>query len=142
MTTKKPKKRPRKKVGAQNIPLDVTKEVLETRRLKQEAEAAQERYDRARQDLLDKLQDSGRKTITVEDGDGTKLKATVVRGSNLHVVEERLKKALGAQLWKKVSVQKLDRKLLEDKIASGEVDPTVVAECTVETVRKPFVKIT
>lgn len=36
----------------------------------------------------------------------------------------------------------LDKKKLEANIASGDVDPIAVAECTTETPNKPYVKLT
>lgn len=65
-----------------------------------------------------------------------------------HVVTERnridaekLKKALGAKLWKKVTTPALDEDKLEAAIKLGEVDPNVVASCS-STTESEYVKVT
>lgn len=69
------------------------------------------------------------------------LVARVVRSSVAEIDEQRLKKALGAQVFRSVSVLKVDRKLLESAIATNRIDAVVVATCMEEKPRKPHVTI-
>jgi len=87
---------------------------------------------------LDRLQE---KTIVVEI-DSRKLKATKVEGVRTTIDENTLKKSLGEKLWLRVSTRVLDKKKLEAHIASGEVDPIIVAESSTEKANAPYIKIT
>src|SRR5215471_2163300 len=73
--------------------------------------------------------------------DGVKITGTLVQGSSLHFDEARLKRALGAKLWDSITTRTLDKAKLEDAIAKGYVDATVVAQCSVETPRRPYITI-
>lgn len=89
-------------------------------------------------DELDKLQE---KTIVVEIED-RKVKATKVEGIRTIIDENTLKRSLGEKIWMKVSTRVLDKKKLEAHIASGEIDPLVVAESSTEKANAPYIKIT
>lgn len=67
--------------------------------------------------------------------------ATLVEAARIVIDEERLKKALGADLWNKVTKRVLDKSALEDQMAQGVVDPVVVAQCSDEKPNKPYLRI-
>lgn len=67
---------------------------------------------------------------------------TLVTPSTVEIDEPRLKRQLGAKVWKKVTKQVLDRKLLDDALSTGEVDIAVVAQCSQEKFRSPYIKLT
>ena len=70
-----------------------------------------------------------------------KVTGTLVESTGLTIDEERLKRAVGATKWQGITSRVLDRAKLEDAIAKGVIDPTLVAECSQETPRRPYVKI-
>lgn len=82
-----------------------------------------------------------RKTAEVEDG-GKKYRVTYVQGETTQVDEAGLRKALGAVTFRKYTVQKLDRKKLEDAMDSGDVDPIVVGQFVSVKPSKPFLRFT
>ena len=92
-------------------------------------------------DIIDTLDRAEQKSISVEL-DGRTIKATKVQGVKTTIDENSLKRSLGEKLWMKVSTRMLDKKKLEAFIATGEVDPMVVAECSTESGNAPYVKIT
>lgn len=92
-------------------------------------------------DIIDTLDRAEQKSISVEL-DGRTIKATKVQSVKTIIDENSLKRSLGEKLWMKVSTRMLDKKKLEAYIATGEVDPMVVAECSTESDNAPYVKIT
>jgi hypothetical protein len=86
------------------------------------------------------LEDNESSTVEWEL-DGRPSKATVVYSSVLKFDEEGLADALSTHLWNSVSSRKLDQKKLEDKIARGSIDATLVAEHSDEVPRTPYIKI-
>lgn len=77
-----------------------------------------------------------------QEFEGTLLTSTVVKQTKVAIDEQRLKKEIGAVLWKKLSVQVLDMTKLEDAMSRGLVDPTIVANCSVEECGQPYIKQT
>jgi hypothetical protein len=67
-------------------------------------------------------------------------KLSIVESSTLQIDEAMLKKKIGAKMWEKISRRLLDKKLLEDRIAIGEIDPTVVAGCATEVPRSRYLR--
>jgi hypothetical protein len=72
---------------------------------------------------------------------GIKITGTLVEGTNLRIDEERLKRALGAARWQQITSRVLDKAKLEDAIARNLVDANVVAQCSGEQPRRPYVTI-
>lgn len=87
------------------------------------------------------MQEEGVKTITVEDGPDNIL-GTWVQGTRITIDEARLRKELGAAAFDKLCSKKLDGQLLEEAIAKGQIDATLVASCSNEAPNKPYVKLT
>ena len=92
--------------------------------------------------IIDHLDSSEIKSLTVEDPDGRQIKVTKVQGIRTIIDEGSLKSKLGAKMWNKVSTQVLDKKKLEAHIATGDIDPLLVADCSTEQTNKPYVKLT
>lgn len=67
--------------------------------------------------------------------------AKIVHQSLTELDEQKLKKALGAPVFKTITVERVDRKLLESNIAAGKIDGVVVASCMEERPKKPYVLI-
>ncbi len=80
--------------------------------------------------------------VTVEWGEDRKNKATIVYGSSIKIDASGLQDELTAKQWQSVSVRVLDEKLLEDKVARGQIDVDLVAKHTTEVQKKPYVRLT
>lgn len=109
---------------------------------KKEAEEAAAKVKDIQSDLIgyfDKVKDD---SVSVELEDGTTLKGTCVRSTTIDINVPRLKKALGTKLWGKVTIRTLDKGLLEQRIADGDVKAMDVAECSTEVERSPYVRVT
>jgi hypothetical protein len=82
-------------------------------------------------------------TTTIEwEHNGKLAKATAVYSSTLKIDEDGLKDALTPAQWRSVTQRVLDQRALEDKVARGQIDVSVVAKNTTEVPRKPFIKVT
>jgi hypothetical protein len=89
--------------------------------------------------LLEQLGDL--KSFTVEADDGRTLRATRVQSTSWSIDEPALQTELGATTWNRVTTRVLDRKKLEAYIASGDIDPVVVASVSTEKTNKPFIRL-
>jgi hypothetical protein len=94
---------------------------------KVEAEAARRRYEQSEAALVGYLQENRRKQVMLEQGAGHYLKVNMVVGERVVIDETKLKKAIGARAFNKLTHRVLDKKLLESAVARGEVDATVLA---------------
>lgn len=92
--------------------------------------------------LLDRMEDHKRKALKVTFSDGSVHNITRVQATKVHILWDKLRKRIGAGLWNKITIRVPDSKLLEAHIANGDIDATIVAECSEETSNKPFVKVT
>lgn len=81
------------------------------------------------------------KTRELVDGK-TKYRLTRVEPTSYVVRQPMLRKKLGFRLWRKVCASVLDQAKLNQAIEAGEIDATVVAECTDEIRSKPYVRVT
>ena len=106
---------------------------------------AYERADQARKDaqnqLVLALKSYGQTSISTQV-DGLKVTGSLVESITTSIDEERLKKALGSALWSKVTKKVLDKDKLEALMQSGQVDAYLVAQCSHDSARQPYVKIT
>lgn len=92
-------------------------------------------------DLLIGLTDRGVSTHTFVRN-GRRYKVTKVQGKSLVIDEKKLRKRVGAAMWNRITTRTLDRKKLDAYVASGEVNTTVLAECSHEVDKTPYVKVT
>lgn len=92
--------------------------------------------------VLDLLDEAGLSTFSYEDeAAGLRVKATRVQAVRLVFDQPKLKKALGAKLWKKVTTAFLDESKLESAVAEGLIDPMLLAENSEEKKNEPYVKV-
>lgn len=71
---------------------------------------------------------------------GAVMICTYTQGKRTVVDDAKLATSLGARLWNKVTVRKLDNKLLKSAIERGEISATTVAGCSEILDNKPFAK--
>lgn len=102
----------------------------------------QKRKAALQEELQIEMERLGNKTMKSELDGGRIAQVTLVKGSRLVFHEDELRKKLGAAMWKKVTKQVLDKKLLEDQVALGNVSPLVVAGAAEELPNKPYIKLT
>jgi hypothetical protein len=81
------------------------------------------------------------KTFDVDHGDRV-VKATYVSSTRTQVDEVSLKKALGAREFNKITTRKVDNKLIEKAIISGNIDARIVSQNTTIVKTTPYVRIT
>lgn len=87
--------------------------------------------------LIQIMESEQRKTLKV----GTH-QVTYVRSTRVMVDESGLRKALGAKVFDKYTVSKLDRKKLEQALDNGEVDPHTVSPYVREESGNPYIRFT
>ena len=114
-------------------------ELLES--LKFDKDAIESQIKGVQSEIMDALDEMNAKTYAVEYDNRT-IKVTKVQSVRTTIDESSLKRVLGEKLWMKVSTRILDKKKLEAFVASGEVDPMTVAECSTESESAPYIKLT
>ncbi len=105
--------------------------------LKEERDALDKQIKALQTSIIDTM---GDEPLSVEEGDRV-IRVTKVQGHRSVWDESALRSMLGQSGWLKVSSRVLDKKKLESKIAGGEIDPEVVAECVTEVPNAPYLKI-
>lgn len=140
------KKIKKRSAAAQRIigerPKAPTEKIIVLRDIKAKVKSLGEEAKIVQTEVIDMIKGKGNKTMTVQDSSGVDIMATVVESTSMAIDEARLKKAVGAATWKKITTPRLDDKLLEQAIQAGEVDVNVVAQCTTESPRAPYIKLT
>lgn len=123
-------------------------DLSEVKKLVRELAIARDNKDHAektikmyQQDLVAWFKSKGRKTLKTENYNGATIQATYVSTTRIDIDEDKLKKALGAKTFKKVTKCVIDKSKLEELIAEGEIDPNVVAQCSTERTSE-YIKIT
>ena len=122
---------------ADNDPL-----VVEYLEAKSAVEGAQRRLDEASAALLSKMAFDHEKTREFRRHDGRVWRLTYVQTHTPVIDEKGLRKALGARVFDKYTVKKLDKKLMERAMDVGEVDPVTVAKFVSEKPSKPYLRAT
>lgn len=93
--------------------------------------------------LLEVLQRTGIKTVVfVDDDTGIRVQGTLTEPERSTTDPDALRKDVGARVWNKITRKVLDKDKLKTAIASGDVDPVVVAKHTTTSKTKPFIKVT
>ena len=114
--------------------------LLKLAAIKAKTQALNEEHETIAKALVERMVANGQKTISTGI-DGEEIKGTLVQAQRVKYDEDRLKGALTAKQWGKVTTAVLDKTKLEAAIVIGEVDPNTVAACSTVTDTKPYVKI-
>jgi hypothetical protein len=72
---------------------------------------------------------------------GIEITATVVSPVSEVLDEARLRKALGADVFDKLTTKTLDQDKLKSAMLSGAIDPRIVAQCSAPVERKRYVRV-
>ena len=117
---------------------DLLRRYAEARRAEEEAHNSRLLVE---EELMASMVKDQRKSTEVEDG-GKRYRVTYVQGETSSVNEDGLRKALGAVTFRKYTVQRLDKKKLEDAMDSGDLDPVLVGQFVTVKPSKPFLRFT
>jgi len=105
----------------------------------EEAKKAKEAASKALQDHLLATQFKS-KTVSASWDPSKSLRAVYVANNRITINEEGLRKAIGAAAFKKVSITKVDRSLLEDAISQNELDPQIVKQF-IKVDSHPYIRV-
>lgn len=86
--------------------------------------------------VVEAMKEAGQKTMSASGVHGTLVESTVVE-----IDADRLKGELSAPMWKRVTKTVLDKEKLEAHVATGDIDPNVVASCSEEKPRAPYIRL-
>ena len=99
------------------------------------------RADQAKKDreevapvVLEQLKDAGKTKHRVPWDETNDVVATIRERDNSKIDPERLKKAIGAKQFNKLTTPQLDMAKVEASIQLGELDANIVAQCTEESI--------
>lgn len=97
---------------------------------KNRKEKAEDDFDQIKSTLIGLMLQEGRKTVAMEHEDKV-VRGTLASTTRMKWDEDGLKKAIGAEAFKKVTTPKVDAKKMREAISMGVVDPNKVAmHCT------------
>jgi hypothetical protein len=91
--------------------------------------------------LSEALIQKGQKTLTATLDGGEQIIGTLVQAQRVTYDADRLKNALDARQWGKVTTQVLDKAKLEAAVVSQVVDANVVASCASVADNAPYIKV-
>ena len=109
--------------------------------LRQKIEDEKNRLKVLEEQIINDMTNTRRKTLSHTEGD-KKFTVTFVQSHTVTFDEAKLKKALGAPAYNKLTTAHLDRKKLEGAVDLGQVDPVVVAQCSTEKTSTPYLRFT
>lgn len=115
----------------------IQQKLIRLAKAKEEAKRVAEEVATMEAELIDEMQLKNQATVTSQG-----VKGTLVEASRVITDADKLKAALPAALWNKITTRVLDKGLLEAHIATGAIDAAVVAGVSEEKFNKPFVKLT
>lgn len=115
--------------------------VAEWQIAKATVETAQERFDHLTNEITAYMITEGVKSDLVRVRD-KEWKVTVVQTERVKVDDDHLIKMIGKRLYNKVSIRKVDKKLLDDAIKEGAIDPAMISNSVVISTSKPFMRVT
>jgi hypothetical protein len=107
----------------------VTEAITDYQKLLKIREELNVTIDEAKQRIIDLAATKGQKSLSAHVGD-TRIVATVTSRTTTKFNEEGLKKALGANSYKRLCKLTIDRAKLDKAIEKNEVDPVIVAQYT------------
>lgn len=99
---------------------------------KKRKERAEEDFEQQKATLIGLMRQEGRKTIAMEHEDKV-VRGTLSSNTRMSWDEDGLKKAIGAEAFKKVTKPKVDSTKMREAISMGVVDPNKVAMHCTET---------
>lgn len=107
--------------------------------------AAEEVLSKQKEDiqarLVEIMQSNSRGTMTAKSSDGRVVKGTLVVAERVIIDSDRLKDALPAKMWDKITTRVLDKGLLEAHVTTKAIDENVVASCSEIKANKPYVRV-
>ncbi len=89
--------------------------------------------------ILRQMQDEDLKSAQFYEN-GIKVAASAVHGSTIKFDMDAIREKLTTDQWQSITKQVVDNKLLEDRVAKGEVPVEVIAEHSTEVPRKGYVR--
>jgi hypothetical protein len=92
------------------------------------------------QELLPEMQEAGRQKIKVDFDSEQDATVSVKNRERVTIDADRLKKAIGAPAFNKLTTPTLDEAKIEAAIQLGDLDPNVVASCTSES-STPYLEV-
>jgi hypothetical protein len=116
--------------------MTVQEDLLDLARLKEQIAALERVKAEVTGRVVEALEQSGRSTVTAQG-----VKGTLVKASTVVIDPDKLKGDLTAAMWKRVTKQVLDKEMLEAHVATGDIDPNVVAAASEEKFSKPYIKV-
>lgn len=106
-----------------------------------DVEEATRALEKAKRRVIDLAAINGHKQLTATF-ESRRVIATVSSRTLTKFNEEGLRKALGANGYKRLCKLTLDKAKVEDAITNGKVDPVVVAQFTDITRSAPYIRLT
>jgi hypothetical protein len=96
---------------------------------------------KSKKKIFDALESNEVDTITIGESE-SETKITIVRPTSLKFNEEKLKEKLSDKQWRQITKTVLDKKAIEDAVARGTIDISIISANSAEVASKPYLRIT
>ncbi len=96
---------------------------------------------KAKKKIFDALENNELDTITIGESE-SETKITIVRPTSLKFNEEKLQEKLSDKQWRQITKSVIDKKAIEDAVARGTIDISIISANSVEVASKPYLRIT
>ena len=96
---------------------------------------------KSKKKIFDALESNEVDTITIGESE-SETKITIVRPTSLKFNEEKLKEKLSDKQWRQITKTVLDKKAIEDAVARGTIDISIIGANSAEVASKPYLRIT
>jgi hypothetical protein len=96
---------------------------------------------KSKKKIFDALENNEVDTITIGESE-SETKITIVRPTSLKFNEEKLKEKLSDKQWRQITKTVLDKKAIEDAVARGTIDISIISANSAEVASKPYLRIT
>jgi len=108
---------------------------------KEEIALLEKEISQKQEKVFETLEKNELETIVVGESE-SEIKITIVRPSTLKFKEDALQEQLSAKQWRQITKTVIDKKAVEDAVARGIVDISVISKNSSEVASKPYLKIT
>lgn len=112
------------------------REYANLKHIEREAEAERKRFGG---ELLPEMVGAGKRKIKIDFDEHTDATVAVKTRESTTIDQDKLKKAVGAKVYNKLTTPMLDDAKIEAAIKLGDIDPNVVASC-METTENDYLE--
>lgn len=115
--------------------------LIEIESAEEEVQTWQAQVEKSKSELMALMEKHELSTIAIPVREEDQ-RVTLVRPTQLKFDEQGLQDAVSEAIWRTITKRVIDKKALEDAVARGKVEPSVISKHSKEVATKPYLRIT